>query len=365
MTHKDVLTVGAHAALGFGNMRMPDEAQSTKMVDAYLASGNNYFDTAYVYGNSESLLKKVLTTRHPRESFLLADKLPPWNVKNARDCERIFNESLKNCGVDYFDFYMVHSLSDDGEESTEAKDCFGFVKKKKEAGYVKHIGFSFHGSTAYLERLLQRHPEVEFVQLQLNYIDKLRGPAGEWQEMAIKYNVPIIVMEPIKGGSLAKLPPSAEALLKAYAPERSAASWAIQYAATLEGCTVLLSGMSDMAHMKDNLNTYAKYMAPLTPDEMKLLDDVLKEMAKTANIPCTACKYCHPHCPAGIDIATCFSLYNGVKRGDAQWNSGNLYRALPKGQRAGDCTACGACLAHCPQKLDVPAGLRDVAGMFR
>ena len=364
MTHKDVLTVGKHAALGFGNMRMPDADTSIKMVDTYLDAGFNYFDTAYIYGGSEELLKKVLVSRHARDKFLLADKLPPWQVKNQQDCENLFATQLKRCGVDYFDFYMVHSLDDGGEKSMENMDLFGFVKKQKEKGTVKHMGFSFHGSTAYLARLLERHPETEFVQLQINYIDKMRGPSGEWQDLAIKHKVPIIVMEPVKGGSLAALAAPAEKLLKEYAPNRSIASWAIQYAATLEGATVMLSGMSNMAQMNDNLNTYKNHLKPLTNEEMNLLEQVLAEMAKTGGIPCTACKYCHEHCPEGIDIATCFSMYNEVKRGATKWNLDSMYNTLPENTRAAACTACGACMTHCPQHLDIPEGLKKVAKAF-
>jgi hypothetical protein len=364
MTHKDVLTVGKHAALGFGNMRMPDAEKSTKMVDTYLESGNNYFDTAWIYGGSEELLKKVLVQRHPRDTFLLADKLPPWEVKNHRDCDRIFAEQLKRCSVDYFDFYMIHSLDDGREDSVENQDLFGWMKKQQDKGLVKHTGFSFHGTTAYLERLLQKHPEIDFVQLQLNYVDKMRGPAGEWQALAIKYKKPIIVMEPVKGGSLAKLPAPAEALFKAYAPERSLASWAVQYAATLEGTTVMLSGMSEPSQLLDNLNTFKNYLKPLTPEEMNLLEQVLNEMAKVSSIPCTACKYCHAHCPQEIDIAACLSMYNESKRGATHWNQAMMYRTLPEGRRAEDCTACGACLAHCPQKIDIIDGLKKTAGAF-
>jgi hypothetical protein len=362
MTHKDILTAGKPTALGFGNMRMPDASQSLKMVDTYLESGYNYFDTAYAYGGSEELLKKVLVSRHPRDSFLLANKLPPWQVKNHRDCEKIFTESLKRCGVDYFDFYLVHSLDDGGEAGVKNADLFGWVKKQQEKGYIKHMGFSFHGSSAYLERLFKNHPEAEFVMLQINYIDKLRGPAGEWQTLAQQYNKPFIVMEPVKGGTLSKLPPSAAALFKAHAPERSIASWAVQYAATLEGATVMLSGMSNMEQLQDNINTFKNHLKPLTADEVKLLEQVLSEMAKVATIPCTMCKYCHDYCPEKISIASCFSLYNGVKRGDAHWNRSAVYKTLDK--HAADCTSCGACLSHCPQKINIPEELKTVAKTF-
>jgi len=354
---------GRPAALGFGAMRMPDIAKTIPMVDAYLASGNNYFDTAWVYEGSEEGLRKTLVERHPRDSFLLANKIPPWEVKDKdKDMERLLQESLARCGTDYFDFYLVHSIDDSREQSMEDMGVFDYVLELKKRGIVKHVGFSFHGSTAYLERVLQRHPAMEFVQLQLNYMDVLRGPAGEWQDLALKYNKPIIIMEPIKGGSLASLPAPAEALLKAHAPQRSIASWAIQYAANLQGTTVLLSGMSNLEQIQDNLGTYEKHIQPLTAAEKDLLEQVLAETAKVANIPCTACKYCHKSCPKGIDIASCFSLYNELKRGSSHWNRAVVYRSLDK--KADDCVACGACMAHCPQHIDIVAGLKEVAAAF-
>jgi len=225
---------------------------------------------------------------------------------------------------------------------------------------VKHIGFSFHGTTPYLEKLLKEHPEMEFVMLQLNYMDILRGPAGDWLNLARKYNKPIIAMEPVKGGSLAALPAPAEALLKAQAPDRSIASWAIQYAASLPDVICVLSGMSTIGQVEDNLRTFDG-MKPLSEAEHKLLDDVLNEMSKVANIPCTACKYCLESCPQEIVIDTCFSIYNELKRGASRWNRTMLYRNLPAGRKAADCTGCGLCLDMCPQHLDIPKDLATVA----
>ena len=360
----DYLKVGSKAALGFGAMRLPDVEQTIKMVDAYLESGGTYFDTAYVYGGSEDLLKKTLITRHPRENYVIADKLPPWEVKTHADCKRIFDESLRRLGTDYFDYYLVHSLDDGKEDSIEKLGLFEWVAEQKKKGLVKHMGFSFHGTTAYLARLLERHSEVEFVQLQLNYIDSLRGPAAEWQELALKHNVPIIVMEPVKGGSLAKLPPSAEKLFKDYAPDRSIASWAMQYAGNLKGATCVLAGSSTIEQMNDNIKTF-KNLQPLSAEEMALLENVLNEMAKVSSIPCTACKYCHASCPQNIDIASSFTLYNDLKRGSAEWNTSMMYRTLPQGQRAHDCTGCGICNEHCPQHIDIPEGLKTVSEAFK
>ncbi|MCL2378005.1 MAG: aldo/keto reductase [Defluviitaleaceae bacterium] len=360
MTHQHILTPNA-PSLGFGAMRLPDVDLTNKMIDTYMAAGYNYFDTAYAYEGSEEQLKNTLIKRHPRNSYMIANKLPPWEVKSPKDRNKLLKESLKRTGLDYFDFYLMHSLSDSREKHIDEMEIFQWAFEQKSRGLLMHVGFSFHGSTPYLERLLTRYPEVEFVMLQLNYIDVLRGHAGQWQDLALKHNKPIIVMEPIKGGSLASLPAPAEALLKAYDPTRSVASWAMQYAATLEGATCTLSGMSTLEQVEDNLKTFAN-LKPLTAEEKDLLENVLIEMSKVSNIACTACKYCHKYCPHGIDIATSFSLYNELKRGSAQWNRQMLYGLLdPKPDM---CSSCGLCMEHCPQQLDIPEGLKDVAKEF-
>ena len=365
MTTKDYLTVGKTAALGFGAMRLPDYNETEKMVDAFLDGGFDYFDTAWIYGGSEEMLKKALVKRHARDKYVIADKIPPWEIKKSpEDCDKLLKKQFERTGLDYFDFYLVHSLDEGRDKMVEDLGLFQWVAEQKKKGLVKHVGFSYHGGTAYLEQLLKKHPETEFVQLQLNYMDVMRGAAGEWQALAIKYGVPIIVMEPVKGGSLAKFPASAEKLLKDYAPDRSIASWAIQYAATLEGATCVLSGMSNMGHMTDNLKTY-KNLKPLTADEFTLLESVLVEASKVSSIPCTACKYCHNECPLDINIAECFSLYNELKRGGTAWNCEIMYKTLPDGKRASDCINCGACLPHCPQKIDIPKELGTVAKTFK
>jgi len=353
------------ATLGFGGMRLPDDAETTKMVDAFLDAGYNYFDTAYIYEGSEEKFKRTLTTRHNRDKFVVADKLPPWEVKNHTDCERILKEQLKRIGLDYFDYYLVHSLDDSREKSVDEQGLFEWCYEQKRKGFVKHVGFSFHGTTPYLERLLQKYPDAEFVQLQLNYIDVLRGPAKQWQDLANKYNKPIIVMEPVKGGSLAKLPEAAEKLFKDYNPNRSIASWAMQYVGNLKGATCILGGMSNLEHMHDNIKTYED-LKPLTDEEMKLIEAVLNEMAKISQVPCTACKYCHANCPVNIDIASCFSLHNDLKRaGDNNWNVKMMYSTLGNGHRAGDCIDCEACLSHCPQHINIPDELKTVAKAFK
>jgi len=365
MTHKDILTPNT-PSLGFGAMRMPDIDLATKMVDAYMDSGYNYFDTAYAYSGSEALLEKTLVKRYPRSSFMIANKLPPWNVNKPEDCIGLLEESLKRCGVDYFDFYLVHSLSDASEKKYADMGMFEFVVEQQKRGLVKHVGFSFHGSAPFLERVLTRYPKMEFVMLQLNYVDILRGPAQEYQALALKYKKPIIVMEPVKGGTLASLPAQAEALFKAHDPSRSVASWAIQYAATLEGATTTLSGMSTLEQVQDNLKTF-KNIKPPTKDEMAVIESVLMAMGQVSNIACTACKYCHEPCPKGIDIANCFAVYNELKRSEGKhdWNSKMMYGNLAADKRADQCIDCCLCIERCPQNINIPAGLQEVDAAFR
>lgn len=364
MKHQDVLkTDPQYAALGFGLMRLPDIKKTAQMTDMYLEAGFNYFDTAYVYGGSEEKMREALVKRHSRESFLAADKIPPWMANNRASCDKILYESLKRCGLDYFDFYLVHSLDENNERNAVKGEIYEWISDQKKKGTIKHIGFSFHGSNELLEHIFKVHPEMEFVQLQLNYVDILRGKAGELHETALKNKKPIIVMEPIKGGILASLPPAAEAVLKSSNPDLSAASWAIRYAASLPGVSCLLSGMSSNSQLEDNIKTYNPF-TPLSENELNAIGKVLEELSKTAMIPCTACKYCKTECPQDIEIPVCFNLYNDQKRGAEKWNIENLYNSIPKGHRADDCTACGSCIPHCPQKIDIPKNLENVARQF-
>ena len=364
MTHQDILTLDPkYALLGFGLMRLPSAGETKQMVDMYIDAGFNYFDTAYVYGDSEDKMKKTLCSRHQRDSFIVANKMPPWMVNSPKDCDKIFAKSLKNCGLDHFDFYLVHSIDDGAEQNAIKAGIFEWIVQQKKKGLCKHIGFSFHGTTGLLDRLLTNYPEMEFVQLQLNYIDILRGKAGELHEVALKHKKPVIVMEPVKGGMLAKLPKTAEAIFKNHAPDSSAASWAVRYAASLSGATCLLSGMSTIDQMKDNIKTY-KPFTPITPEELDVIDNVLQELSKIAVIPCTSCGYCLDECPKKIAIPACFNLYNDLKRGAAKWNLQSLHRGFPEGQRAGDCISCGACVPRCPQHINIPEELKTVAGQL-
>jgi predicted aldo/keto reductase-like oxidoreductase len=364
MTHKDILSLNPkYAELGFGLMRLPSAQETAKVVDMYLGAGFNYFDTAYVYGGSEDKLKQALSSRHPRDTFLVADKLPPWMASNPKDCDKLLGESLKRCGLDYIDFYLVHSLDEGNQNNAVKGGIYDWIVKQKKKGLCKHIGFSFHGTTELLDNIFTAHSEMEFVYLQLNYVDVLRGKAGELHEVALKHKKPIIGMEPVRGGALATLTPAAEAVLKAHSSDSSIASWAIRYAASLTGMTCLLSGMSTIAQMEDNLKTYSPFK-PISQDELEIIEKCLLELSKTAMISCTYCKYCLSDCPQDIDIPVCFNLYNDSKRGAASWNLQGLYNAIPKNRRAGGCTACGVCVERCPQHLDIPKELKTVARHF-
>ena len=310
--------------LGFGLMRLPEKDgevdidRVSSMVDMYMKMDKRYFDTAYVYhgGKSEVAAREALVKRYPRDSFMIATKLPAWEIKQESDIERIFNEQLERAGVDYYDFYLLHSVEDGNNYDTYVKyDCFSWGVKKKEEGKIKHFGFSYHGSPELLEEILDKHPEVEFVQIQLNYLDRT-NPVVRSEEL---YNIlherqiPIIVMEPIRGGMLANLTPEQEAKYKAVRPNDSVASWALRYVASLPGVMTVLSGMSDEEQMQDNIGTFTNFEA-VNEEEMKLIDEVTEEILSIPQIGCTACKYCTPGCPMKISIPDVFRTINTLRR---------------------------------------------------
>ena len=368
MTHQDVLKKPSenknHATLGFGCMRLPSSVKEvTQMTDAFLDAGFNYFDTAYLYTGSEEMLKKTLVTRHHRDSYMIATKIPPWIVNNHKDHDKVFKTSLKRLGTDYVDFLLVHALDCDTEPAAVNSDLYGWAAEQKKKGYVKHVGFSFHDTAYWLEKVLVDHPEMEFVLLQLNYMDILRGQGKSFYDLAIKYDKPLLVMEAMRGGALAKLPPAAEALMKNYNPDASIASWANRYAASLAGATTLLSGMSSLEQMHDNIKTFSP-LVPINNEEMAIIETVVSEIGKVSTIPCTGCGYCLADCPEQIEIVSCFSYYNEVKRGTNQMNLKMQYDTIPDDRRANDCTSCGACVPRCPQHIDIPKELKKAAKMF-
>ena len=368
--------------LGFGLMRLPqldpnnaalvDVEQVRKMVDIFIEKGFTYFDTAIMYNGfaSQRVAKEALVDRYPRESFTLATKLHDAFFNSFEDRDRIFSEQLEQTGAGYFDYYLLHGIEAGSYPKYEKFDCFSWLLEKKAQGLVKHAGFSFHDTPELLDLILTRHPEMEFVQMQLNYLDW----ESEWiqsravYETAVRHGKPVIVMEPVKGGTLAKVPPEAEALLKAAAPEMSVPSWAIRFAASQENVMMVLSGMSSVEQMLDN-TAYMEDFTPLTDDEIALTHRAAEIINAQIAIPCTGCSYCTEGCPQRIPIPKYFSLYNEDMREDLEekgWtinftNYANLAASFGK---AADCVECGQCEGVCPQHLPIIDLMKKVSAHF-
>ncbi len=358
--------------LGFGLMRLPEKDgsidldQVCSMVDKYMQSGMNYFDTAYVYhgGKSEVAAREALVRRYPRDSFLLATKLPAWEIKKAEDVERLFNEQLKRAGVDYFDYYLLHSIEDGSNYDTYEKyDCYDWCMKRKAEGKIKHFGFSYHGSPELLEMILDVHPEVEFVQIQLNYLDRTNPVVRSQRlyEILHERNIPIIVMEPVRGGMLADMSPEITEKFKARQPEKSVASWALRFVGSLPGVMTILSGMSNEEQMDDNIRTFTDF-EPLAEDELKIINEVTEYILSMPQIGCTACKYCCDGCPMKISIPDVFRTVNTLRRYPDDWRSKNFYAGLTgRSGKASDCIGCGQCERVCPQHLPIIKLMKEAA----
>lgn len=367
--------------LGFGLMRLPllnpddvtsiDLEQTKKMVDIFIERGFTYFDTAWMYCGfkSENATKEVLVNRYPRNSYTLATKLHAGFIKTKDDRDKIFNEQRNKTGVDYFDYYLLHDIGFDHYKIYTELDCFNWLCEKKRQGLVKHIGFSFHDNAELLDQVLTEHPEMEFVQLQINYLDwESEGiQSRKCYEVAVKHSKPVIVMEPVKGGTLTQLPPEAECAFKACHPDWSVASWAVRFAASLENVKMVLSGMSNMQQLLDNTE-YMSDFTPLSENEQAIIKKAVDVINASIAIPCTGCSYCTDGCPQKIAIPKYFSLYNA----DMQELKTKLW--TPQGEyydrltaifgKASDCIACGQCEGACPQHLPIIKHLKEVAEHF-
>ena len=355
--------------LGFGLMRLPrkgmrtDVEQTKKMVDLFMQAGFTYFDTAYVYPGSEDTIRKALVERYPRESYTLATKLYAAMIPSAKIAKNEFEVSLKRTGAGYFDYYLLHSLMDNNVRNYEKYDLWNFVKQKMEEGKIKHIGFSFHSGPELLDKILTEHPEAEFVQLQINYAD-WENPDVQSRanyEVARKHGKWITVMEPVKGGNLANPPKEVQDLFKAYAPEMSCASWAIRFVASLDGILTVLSGMSNIPQMEDNIS-YMKDFQPLNAEEREIIRKAQRILGQSATIPCTACHYCTKGCPMQIPIPEIFAAQNDLIGNGQTDQAREVYRKLAgAGHVAADCIGCGQCEGVCPQHIQIIGKLKECA----
>jgi predicted aldo/keto reductase-like oxidoreductase len=340
------------------------------MVDTFLEKGFTYFDTAYVYHGyrSEDAVRESLVKRHRRDEFELATKLPMRDFKSAEDMERIFDEQLEKCGVDYFDYYLLHNMGVNAYKKACEFDSFGFGRRKKQEGKIKNFGISFHDTPELLDEILTVHPELDFVQLQINYID-WENPgiqSRRCHEVARKHGKPIIVMEPCKGGNLALVPEKAKQLMKEYNQAASVPSWAIRFAASQEGVIMVLSGMNTMEQLLDNTSYMADFK-PLSREEYKIIGQVIDIINKNTAIPCTTCRYCEKDCPTNIAIPDYFALYNSAKRAVTSNISSQFvyYMNLAANHgKAGDCIGCKQCESACPQHLKITELLKDVSATF-
>lgn len=361
---------------GFGCMRLPmiqgadgqeevNNKEFCAMIDRFIEEGFTYFDTAHGYlgGKSETAIRECLAKRYPRESYILTDKLTGNFFEKEEDIRKVFEEQLEKTGVEYFDYYLMHALNAQFYKKFEECNAFEVVKQLKEEGKIRHIGMSFHDMPEVLDQILAEHPEIEVVQIQLNYVD-YDNPAIESYgvyQVCEKYDKPVIVMEPVKGGSLVNLPKKAGELLDAL-KGGSYASYAIRYSASFKNVFMVLSGMSSLEQMEDNIS-YMKEFKPFTEEEYQAVEKIREVLKQEENIPCTACRYCVDGCPKQIPIPDLFGLYNARKNYLDNGTFGYARYTKDKG-KASDCIRCGKCEQICPQHLKIRDYLKETAAIF-
>lgn len=364
--------------LGLGMMRLPtkgengdgtiDEEETAKMIDYAIKNGINYFDTAWGYhnGESEKVAGKILSN-YPRESFYLTSKFPGYDLANIDKVEEIFEKQLEKCQVDYFDFYLFHNVYEKNVDPylDEKYGILEYLLKQKENGRIKHLGFSAHGSLDVMKKFLEAYGKyMEFGQIQLNYLDYKFQDAKSKIDLLNEYNIPIWVMEPLRGGKLAKLPEIAESKLKALRPDEGIPAWAFRFLQSIPNVTMILSGMSSMEQLEQNINTFCENK-PLNDEEMKTLLGIADEMLQGNILPCTGCRYCTTHCPKGLDIPSLLALYNEHTFTGGGFLAPMAISALPDDKKPSACVGCKSCEAVCPQQLKISEVMSNFSNLLK
>jgi len=364
---------------GFGCMRLPkiDENDETsinqeifnEMVDIYMEKGFNYFDTSYAYhsGESEKAIRKAVVERYPRESFRICDKMPTWALKSPEDNDKFVEEMLERLSIDYFDLFLIHNINVPWLEKAEKNNTFEYVKKMKENGIAKKIGISFHDKAELLKEVLDKYGEMlDVVQLELNYLD-WDDPSIESRkcyELCVKHNLDVIVMEPLKGGVIVNQPESIKKEFNQFNPNKSIASLAIKFCASLENVKMVLSGMNKMDDLIDNCNTYENF-TPINQEEIDFLEKMALKLKEIRIVPCSECEYCLDSCPCNIPISEYFNLYN-LSKIQPEYNNYRLYfdKLCDEKVAADECIKCESCIEYCTQKIDIPKELENLCKHF-